>query len=60
MLAGDVGLEEIQEAKEGVTELGDEMEDRTVGGGTGSRWRETSVMGLQGSEVTISQYLSCS
>ena len=41
-------------------ELGDEMKDGTVGGGTGSRWRETSVMGSQGSEVTISQYLSCS
>ena len=60
MSAGDPGLEEIQEAKEGVTELGDAMEDGTVGGGTGSRWRETSVTGSQGSEVTISQYLSYS
>ena len=58
--AGDAGLEEIREAREGVTELGDKMEDGTDGGGTGIRWRETSVTGSQGSEVTISQYLSCS
>ena len=47
---GDDRLEEIQEAKEDVTELGDEM----VGGGTGMGWRETSVTGSHGSEVTIS------
>ena len=52
--AGDDGLEEIQEAKEGVIELGDKI----VGGGTGMGWRETSVIGLHGSEVTISWYLS--
>ena len=51
---GDDGLEEIREAKEGVIELGDEI----VGGGTGMGWRETSVIGLHGSEVTISRYLS--
>ena len=51
---GDDGLEEIREAKEGVIELGDEM----VGGGTGMGWRETSVIGSHGSEVTISWYLS--
>ena len=56
--AGDVGLEEIREAKEGVMELGDEMEVKIVGGGTGSRWRETSVTGSHSSEVTISWYLS--
>ena len=56
VLAEDDGLEEIQEAKEGAIELGDEI----VGGGTGMGWRETSVIGSQGSEVTISWYLSCS
>ena len=54
MSAGDVGLEEIREAKEGVMELGDKM----VGGGTGIGWRETSVIGSHGSKVTISRYLS--
>ena len=53
---GDDGLEEIREAKEGAIKLGDEI----VGGGTGMGWRETSVIGSQGSEVTISWYLSCS
>ena len=52
--AEDDGLEEIREAKEGAIELGDEM----VGGGTGMGWRETSVIGSQGSEETISWYLS--
>ena len=50
MLVGDVGLEEIQDAKEGVIKLGDEI----VGGGTGMGRRETSVIGSHGSEVTIS------
>ena len=35
-------------------ELGEEREDMVVGGGTGIGWRETSVIGLHGSEVTIS------
>ena len=35
-------------------ELGDEREDRAVGGGTGIGWRETSVISSQGSEVMIS------
>ena len=52
--AGDDGLEEIREAKEDVLE----PEDEVVGGGTGMGWRETSVIGLHGSEVTISRYLS--
>ena len=54
MSAGDEGLEESLDAREGVTELGDEMEDGTNGGGTGTGERETLVIGSQGSEVTIS------
>ena len=60
MSVGDAGLEERREAKEGVMELGDEMEDGMVGGGIGIGLRETSMTGLMGSEVTISQYLSLS
>ena len=56
--AGDAGLEEIQEAKEGMMELGDERRDKAAGGGTGMGCRETLVIGSHGSEVTISQYLS--
>ena len=52
--AGDDGLEEIREVKEGMIELGDEV----VGGRTGMGWRETSVISSHGSEVTISWYLS--
>ena len=52
--AGDDSLGEIREAKEGVIELGDEM----VGGRIGMGWRDTSIIGSQGSEVTISRYLS--
>ena len=52
--ARDVGLEESCDARDGVMELGDETEDRMVGGGTGTGERETSMTGSQGSEVTIS------
>ena len=52
--AGDVGLEERCEAKEGVMELGDEMEDGMVGGRIRIGLRETSMTGLMGSEVMIS------
>ena len=58
MSAEGAGLDKIREAREGVTELGDKMENGVVGGGTGIGWRETSVMGSQGSEVMISRYLS--
>ena len=54
MSAGDAGLEERREAKEGVMELGDEMKDGMVGGGIGIGLRVTSMTGLMGSEVTIS------
>ena len=59
MPAGDTGLEESHEAKEEVMELGDETEDVIVGGGIGTRERETSRTGSTDSEVMISQYLSC-
>ena len=54
MSAGDAGLEESRDAREGVTELEDEMEDGMDEGGTGTGERETLMMGLQGSEETIS------
>ena len=57
---GEAGLDKIREAREGVMELGDEREDRAVGGGMGTGWRETLVTGSHGLEVTISWYLSCS
>ena len=53
MLVGDIGLDEIQEAREGVTKLGEEMEDKVTGGRIGIGVRVTSVMGSTGSEVTI-------
>ena len=53
-----MGLEERREAKEGMMELGDEMEDGMVGGRIGIGLREISMTGSMGLEVTISRYLS--
>ena len=58
MSAGDVGLEESREARKGVMELGDEMEDGTVGEGIGTGVRESSMIGSMGSDKIISRYLS--
>ena len=57
---GEVGLEEIREAKEGVTGLGEEWRGQVEGAGMGMGCKETSVTGSHCSEVTISQYLSFS
>ena len=55
---GEAGLEEMQEAKEGVIGLAVELEDQEDGAHIGRGCRVTLVTGLHGSEVTISQYCS--
>ena len=74
-MAGDAGLEEIQEARrpkgelgreemrdmrEDISEVGGEMVAMEEGGGTGIGERVTLVTGSTGSEVIILQYLSLS
>ena len=75
MLVGDASLEEIQEvrdaggefrrddkqdARDEVSEVGEETVVTEEGGGTGMGVKVVSVTGSTGSEVTISQYLSWS
>ena len=50
----------MQDAREDVSNVGDEMVAMEEGGGTGIGERVTLVTGSTGSEVIISQYLSLS
>ena len=44
----------MHDVSEGVSELGEEMEDWELGGGTGMGVSMASITGLSGMEVTIS------
>ena len=55
---GEAGLEEIRDAKDGTMGLAVESEDQEEGARTGRGCRVASIVGLHGSEVTISRYRS--
>ena len=52
---GEAGLEEMRDAKEGVMGLAEELDLQEEGARTGRGCKVASVIGSQGSEVTISR-----
>lgn len=55
---GELGQEEIREVREGVRELGEEMEGWELGGGIGIGVNVASMIGSLEMDVTISLYHS--
>ena len=59
-MEGEPGQDDRREARDEVSEVGEEIVVEDDGGGTGISDKVTSMVGSAGSEVTISQYLSWS
>ena len=60
VIEGELGQKERRDARDEVSEVGEETVVAEEGGGTGMGDRVTSATGSMGLEVMISQYLSWS